>query len=88
MRSIIPADTTRTDVNKKRGGGESVRPESRGNVGVKEQRADTVVKSANNALSTAILLGRVRTSEAKYGAVRREEVADSSVVKFFAIISL
>ena len=88
MRSIIPARTTRADVKEKSGGGECVRPEPRRNVGVEKQRADTVVKSANDALSTAILLGRVRTSEAKYGAVQREEVADSSVIKLFSIFSL
>ena len=55
---------------------------------MKKQRADTVVKSANDALSTAILLRCVRTSEAEDGAVRRKEVADSGVVKLFAIASL
>jgi hypothetical protein len=62
MRSIIPARTTWSDVNKDGGGGEGVRPEPRGNVGVEKQRADTIVKSANDALSTTILLGRVGTS--------------------------
>jgi hypothetical protein len=88
VRGIVPANTTGTDVKEERGGGESVRPKPRRDVGVEQQRADTVVKSANNALSTAILLGRVGASETEDGAVRREEVADSSVVKFFAIISL
>jgi hypothetical protein len=69
MRSIIPARATWADVKKEGGGGESVRPEPRGNVGVEKQRTDTIVKSANNALSTAILLGRVGTSEAEDGAV-------------------
>ena len=88
MRCIIPAGTTWADVKKKGGGGESVRPEPRRNVGVKEQRADTVVKSANDALSTAILLGRVRTSEAENGAVRCKKMANSGIIKFFSIISL
>jgi hypothetical protein len=35
-RSIIPARTTWADVKKEGGGGESVRPEPRGNVGVKK----------------------------------------------------
>jgi hypothetical protein len=65
MRSIIPAGTTWTDVRKEGGGGESVRPEPRGKVGVEKQRADTIVKSANDVLSMAILLGRVGTSEAE-----------------------
>ena len=88
MRGIVPAWTTWTDVKKEGGGGKSIRPKPRRHVGVKEQRADTVINSANNALSAAILLRRVRASEAKDGAVRRKEVADSSVVKLFAIVSL
>jgi hypothetical protein len=69
MRSIIPARATWADVKKEGGGGESVRSEPRGNVGVEKQCTDTIVKSANNALSTAILLGHVGTSEAEDGAV-------------------
>ena len=88
MRGIGPAWTTWADVKKESGGGKSIRPKTRGHVGVKEQRTDTVVKRANDALSAAILLGRVRASEAEDGAVRRKEVADSGVVKLFAIVSL
>lgn len=88
VRSVVPANTTWTDVKEESGGGKSVRPKPRGDVGVKQQRADTVVKSANDALSTAILLGRVGASETEDGAVRRKEVADRGIVKFFAIISL
>ena len=55
---------------------------------MKQQRADTVVKSANDALSAAILLGRVGAGEAQDGAMRREKVADSSVVKLFTVVSL
>ena len=55
---------------------------------MKEQRADTVVKGADDALSAAILLGRVWAGEAQDGAVRREEVTNSRVVKLFTVISL
>ena len=55
---------------------------------MKEQRADTVVKGADDTLGAAILLGRVWTGEAQDGAVRRKEVADSGVVELFAIVSL
>ena len=88
MRGIVPAWTTWADVKKEGDGGKSIRPEPRGHVGVKEQRADTIVKSADDALSAAILLGRVRASEVEDGVVRRKEVADGGVVKFFAVVSL
>ena len=88
MRGIVPAWTTWSDVKKEGGGGKSIRPKPRGHVGVKEQHADTVVKSANDTLSAAILLGRVRAREAEDGAVRRKEVADGSVVELFTVVSL
>ena len=45
VRGIVPAWATRTDVNEEGGGGVSVRPKPGRHVGVKEQRAYTVVKS-------------------------------------------
>ena len=86
--SIVPARAAWADVNEEDGDGESIRPEPRGHVGVEEQRADVVIKSANDTLGSAILLGCVRTSEAKDGAVRSEEVTDGDVVKLFPIVSL
>ena len=44
--------------------------------------------SADDALSAAILLRCVGASEAKYGAVRRKEIADGNVVKLFSVVSL
>jgi hypothetical protein len=88
MRSVVPARATWADVKKEGGGGESIRPEARRNVRVEQQCADAIIKSADDALSAAVLLGRVRTSETEDGAVRREEMADSSVVKFLAVVSL
>ena len=55
-RSVVPARTTRANVNKEAGGRERVRPEPRRHVGVEEQRANTVIKSANDALGATILL--------------------------------
>ena len=69
VRGIVPAWATRADVDEEGGGGESVRPKPGRHVRVKEQRADAVIKSAKDTLGTAILLGRVGTSEAEDSAV-------------------
>ena len=69
VRSVVPAGTTGANVNEEAGGRERVRPEPRRHVGVEEQRADTVIKSAKDTLGTTILLGRVGTSEAEDSAV-------------------
>ena len=55
---------------------------------MKEQRADTVIKSANGALGATILLWRVGTGEAKDGAVGRKKIADGDVVKLLTVVSL
>ena len=56
VRRVVPAWTTRTNVNEKAGGRKRVRPEPRRHVGVEEQHADTIIKGADDALGTAILL--------------------------------
>ena len=56
VRGVVPAGTTRANVNGEVGGRERVRPEPRRHVGVEEQRADTVIKGANDALGATILL--------------------------------
>ena len=87
VRSVVPARTSRADVNEEAGGGKSIRPEPRRHVGVEEQRAGAVIKSANYALDAPILLGRVRTSEAKNDVVRSEEVTDGNVVKLVSVVN-
>ena len=72
VRSVVPAGTTGVDVNKEPGGRERVRPEPRRHVGVEEQRADTVIQRAKDALGATILLRRVGAGEAKDGAVGRK----------------
>jgi hypothetical protein len=62
MRSVVPSSTTWVKVNKKGGGGEGVGPKSGRDMSVKQKGANAVVKSAENALSTTILLRRVWTS--------------------------
>ena len=88
VRSVVPARTTRADVKEKAGGRKGVRPETRRHVGVEEQRADTVIKGADDAFGATILLGRVGTSEAEDGVVRRKKVAYGDIVKLFAVVSL
>ena len=56
VRTVVPARTKRANVNEKAGGRERVRPEPRRHVGVEEQRADTVIKRANDALGATIQL--------------------------------
>ena len=72
VRGVVPAGTTRANVNEEVGGRVRVRPEPSGHVGVEEQRADTVVKRAKDALGATILLRRVGAGEAKDGAVGRK----------------
>ena len=56
MRSIVPSSATWTEVNKKCGGGESIGPELRRYVGMKEESARAVVECAKNSFSPAVLL--------------------------------
>ena len=88
VRGIVPAWFARPDVEKESGGGESIGPKPRGHVGVEQQHADTVVKSAEDPLDATVLLGCVGAREMKGGAVRREKVASGSVVKLFSVVSL
>ena len=53
-----------------------------------EQRANAVIKSAEDALGATVLLRGVRTSQTEGGAVRGEKYAESDVVKLFSVISL
>ena len=69
VRRVVPAWTTRTNVNEKAGGRKRVRPEPRRHVGVEEQHADTIIKGANDALGVTIMLWHVGTSEANNGVV-------------------
>jgi hypothetical protein len=62
MRRVVPSSTTWAKVNKKGGGGKGIRPKSGRHMSVKQKGANAVVKSAENALSTTILLRRVWTS--------------------------
>ena len=55
---------------------------------MKQQRADAVVKSAEDPLGAAVLLRCVGARETKGGTMRCEKVASGSVVKLFAVISL
>jgi hypothetical protein len=55
---------------------------------VEKQRADAIIKSAEDALGAAVLLGRVRTGQTEDGAVRGKKGAKSDVVKLFSVIGL
>ena len=55
---------------------------------MKQQRADAVVKSAEDPLGTAVLLGCVWACEMKGSAVRCEKVTRGSIVKLFSVVSL
>ena len=55
---------------------------------MKQQRADAVVKSAEDPLGAAVLLRCVGACETKSGTVRGEKMASGSIVKLFAVVSL
>ena len=55
---------------------------------MEEQRAYTVIESAQHPLGLAILLARVWTGKAESGAVGGEERANSSAVELLAIVCL
>jgi hypothetical protein len=57
-------------------------------MGMKKEGADAVIKCAENALDTTILLRGVGTCETKNGTVRRKKVANGGVIEFFTIICL
>ena len=56
MRSILPAGATWTEVNKKGGGGESIRPKLWRHVSMKNKSANTSIDRAEDAFSLAVLL--------------------------------
>jgi hypothetical protein len=60
VRRIVPSGTARAKVNEKGGGG--VGPKGGRNMSMEQKGANAVVKSAENALSTTILLRSVWTS--------------------------
>ena len=68
--------------------GKRVRPKTWWHVGVKEEGADAVIKSANHTLSASILLRSVRASETKNHAVCGEKVADRKVIKLLPVVCL
>ena len=55
---------------------------------MKQQRADAVVKSAEDPLGTAVLLRCVGARETKSGTVRGKKMVSASIVKLFAVVSL
>ena len=57
-------------------------------VGMKEKRADAVIKSAKHALSAAILLRSVRASETKNRAVCGDKVADCKIIELLPVVCL
>jgi hypothetical protein len=56
VRRIVPSSTAWAKVNEKGGGGKGIRPKGSRDMSVEQKGANTVVKSAENALSTPILL--------------------------------
>ena len=62
MWRIVLASTTRTEVDKKCGGGQGVGPEGGRDVAMEEKGADAVVEGAEDMLGTAVLLRCVWTS--------------------------
>ena len=62
MRCIAPSWFARSDVEKKGGGGECIRPKASGHVCMEEQCAHTLIEGAENTFGTAVLLGCVWTS--------------------------
>jgi hypothetical protein len=63
VRHIVPSSTAWAKVNEKGGSGEGVGPKGSRDMSVEQKGANTVVKSAENALSMTILLRGVRTSD-------------------------
>ena len=88
MWCIVPAGAARADVNKKGGGGEGIWPEARGHIRMEQECTNTIVESAKDAFSAAILLGGVWTREEEDGVVGGKEGADGDVVELLAIIGL
>jgi hypothetical protein len=62
VRRVVLSSTTWAKVNKKGGGGEGVRPKGGRDMSMKQKGANVVIKSAENTLSTTILLRGVWTS--------------------------
>ena len=55
---------------------------------MKQERANTVVQSAENAFGSTVLLGSIRACETKNCAVVRYKSAESKVVELFSIVGL
>jgi hypothetical protein len=57
-------------------------------VGMEQECADAIIKGAEDAFSTVVLLRRVGTRETEDSAMSSEESANSEVVKLFSVIGL
>jgi len=85
---IVPADTARTDVDKKSGRGKGIRPEAWWNMRVKQESANTIIKSAKHTFGAAILLRGVWTGEPEGGAMGCKEGTDGKIVELLSVVCL
>ena len=70
------------------GGVEALRPEARGQGGLKEKGAHDIVRGANHSLCLAILGRSVRARHTKLHTPREEERAGGVVVKLALVVTL
>lgn len=63
-------------------------PEYRWECGMKKEGANAVVQGAQDSFGLAVLLGRIRTREAKEDAIVGVEFAEDSVVELASVVSL
>ena len=88
MWCIVSTSTSWTDVDEKRGGGESIRPKPGRDIGVEKKGAHTVIECAKDPFGATILLRGIRASETKNRAMCGKEGTNPDVVELLPVVSL
>ena len=84
----VSMSTSWTDVDEKRGGGESIRPKPGRGIGVKKKGAHTIIEGAKDPFGATILLRGIRAGGTKNRAVCGKEGANPDVVELLPVVSL
>ena len=88
MRSRKPKRFGRQKIKEVCGGAESFNPVGGRKTGLKKERANDIIDSANNAFSFPVLREGVGARHMKMNTTREEEGMGAGVVKLLSVVTL